>query len=455
MSGEKRKVSCTANAGRMSAADVLQYAVDHDMFDVGDMRKQIEMRRREEYLQMHPYKIWEDKNGVWHTYLPDEQKKRVPRKRSTKEELEDVVISFWMNEEKNPTVRDVFEEWAAGKLATKEITKPTYDRYWCDFNRFFVEFGKRKIKNITEIEIEDFILNAIGEFSLTSKAFSNLRTIVYGVFKRAKKKRLVAFSITELVNDTEISRKSFKKVVKEDYQEVFMEDENAVVQQYLTEHPDVVNLGILLMFGTGLRVGELVALMPEDIEKNVIRVRRTETRYRGDDQKYVYMIKETPKTLAGIRSVIIPGGYMWIIDRLRQLNPDGEYLLMSEGKRIHTYSVRNRLSRVCRNTHVYKKSPHKIRKTYGTILMDNEVDSTLVISQMGHTNILCTEKHYHRNRKDIERKTSVIDGISEFAVNAAEEKRYQTPEHMSDTLFDTLQRKRSRKPSVYAASRSR
>lgn len=52
---------------------------------------------------------------------------------------------------------------------------------------FFVEFGKRKIKNITEIEVEDFILNAIGEFSLTSKAFSNLRTIVYGVFKRAKK----------------------------------------------------------------------------------------------------------------------------------------------------------------------------------------------------------------------------------------------------------------------------
>ena len=91
--------------------------------------------------------------------------------------------------------------------------------------------------------------------------------------------------------------------------------------------------------------------------------------------------------------------------------------------------------------------------------MDNEVDSTLVISQMGHTNILCTEKHYHRNRKDIERKTSVIDGISEFAVNAAKEKRYQTPEHMSDTLFDTLfdtlEREGSRKPSVYAASGSR
>ena len=80
MSGEKRKVSCTANAGRMSAADMLQYAVDHDMFDVGDMRKQIEMRRREEYLQMHPYKIWEDQNGVWHTYLPDEQKKEFREK---------------------------------------------------------------------------------------------------------------------------------------------------------------------------------------------------------------------------------------------------------------------------------------------------------------------------------------------------------------------------------------
>ena len=52
--------------------------------------------------------------------------------------------------------------------------------------------------------------------------------------------------------------------------------------------------------------------------------------------------------------------------------------------------------------HPYKiwqgKSPHKIRKTYGSILLDNHIDNKLIIEQMGRTDIRCTEEHYHRNR---------------------------------------------------------
>ena len=84
------------------------------------------------------------------------------------------------------------------------------------------------------------------------------------------------------------------------------------------------------------------------------------------------------------------------------------------GKRMTTNCFRRRLERVCKQVGVYKKSPHKIRKTYGSILLDNNVDKNLVIQQMGHTDITVTENHYHRNRKSIERKVEILSAIPEF-----------------------------------------
>lgn len=54
------------------------------------------------------------------------------------------------------------------------------------------------------------------------------------------------------------------------------------------------------------------------------------------------------------------------------------------------------------------------RKTYGSILLDNHIDNRFIIGQVGHTDILCTENHYHRNRRDMEKKMEIISQIPEF-----------------------------------------
>ena len=48
---------------------------------------------------------------------------------------------------------------------------------------------------------------ALHEQKLTAKGYSNLSTLIYGVFKRAKKKKYINFSIIEVVADMEISRR--------------------------------------------------------------------------------------------------------------------------------------------------------------------------------------------------------------------------------------------------------
>lgn len=392
---------------------VLKYAIDHDMLDVQYVQDQIEMLKREELLKKHPYKIWQGTDGKWRTYLPDEEKGRNMKKRNTEAAIQDLVAEYWKEKLENPTVRELYDEWITDKLKRKEIVKETRDRYNRQFDESLQEFGKRRIKTIAEFDIEDTILNAIYEHDLTAKGYSNLRTLFYGIFKRAKKKKMVDFSITEVIADMAISKKCFRKVIKTDEELIFSEDETDEVINYIMESDlDILNLGILLYFKSGARPGELVALKPEDVMGRVLHIRRTEIFYKGDDGKNVYEVRDFPKTAAGIREVILPSSAEWILKEIRKLNPFGEYLFERNGERIRTYTFTSRLKTICRKLGIVKKSLNKIRKTYGTILLDNGVEESLVIAQMGHTDIKTTKRYYYRNRKNLQQKTEVIDKVS-------------------------------------------
>ncbi len=47
-------------------------------------------------------------------------------------------------------------------------------------------------------------------------------------------------------------------------------------------------------------------------------------------------------------------------------------------------------------------------------MIRHNVDNRLIMEQMGHTNIACTENHYHRNRQSIGTKSQIISSIAEF-----------------------------------------
>ena len=79
-------------------------------------------------------------------------------------------------------------------------------------------------------------------------------------------------------------------------------------------------------------------------------------------------------------------------------------------------SVRTRLNIITAKLGITHKSPHKIRKTYGSILLDNNMDREFVKTQMGHSQISMTENVYHRNRRDFEKKQNMISQIPDFAM---------------------------------------
>lgn len=384
------------------------------MIDIGDVQNSMETMKKEELLKKHPYKIWQGKDGKWYTYIPDGEGRKL-KKRTTKKAIEDDVVEYLKEEMENPTIEEVFHEWNDRRLELNKISNATHLRNRQIFNRHYGEFGGKKIKSVDADEFGEFLEEQIPCHNLTAKAFSNLKTVTRGFLKRAKKRKLITFNVEELFQEIDTSEADFKKVIKEDYEEVFSEDEMPIIMEYLKNNPDMMNLGILLMFVTGARIGEVVSLKHEDFQGSCFKIRRTETRFTDEDGKYVHVVKEFPKSQAGVRTAIIPDAYGWLARAVRLQNPFCEYIFMKDGERISTQAMRMRLKRVCKKLGIYHKSPHKIRKTYGSILLDNHIDNKLIMEQMGHTDILCTEEHYHRNRKDIDRKSQILSSIPEFA----------------------------------------
>lgn len=85
-----------------------------------------------------------------------------------------------------------------------------------------------------------------------------------------------------------------------------------------------------------------------------------------------------------------------------------------DGTRMTTNVIRRRMEKTCKAAKLKPKSPHKARKTYGSILLDNNIDNRMVTELMGHTDIGCTEGYYHKNRRSIQRKSEILNKIPEF-----------------------------------------
>ena len=328
--------------------DILRFIINSGIINLSDVQNGMEAMKRKELLEKHPYKIWQGKDGKWRTYLPDKNQRKMIKK-NRKEDLEKEVAECWRSETENPTVREVSDEWNDRRLELRKISDATHLRNRQIFNRHYAHanFDRKRIKDTEPGEFEEFLEGQIPTHNLTAKAFSNLKTVTRGFLKRAKKRKLIGFNVEELLQEIDTSDTDFRKVIKEDCREVFDENEMPRMMGYLEENLDIRNLGILLMFLTGIRVGELAALKHEDFAGTTFKIRRTETRYLLEEGHYAYEVKDFPKSEAGVRTAIIPNGYAWVAEKIKLQNPFGEYVFTENGERLKTSSIRRRMVRVC------------------------------------------------------------------------------------------------------------
>ena len=386
----------------MSEDSILQYALSQGILNVDVLRREVEEMQREKYLSKHNYQIWQGKNGKWYTELPAtaDSKRRLVKK-TYKEDLEEEIINFYKSSDMYVTFRKAFEEWVNAKLLWNEISKGTYDRYTGEFKRFFenTDLPGMRVDLITDDYMDTYIRNRVADLELSSKAYGNMKTLLVGPLKYAKKRSYTKFSIGTFLGDFAISSKAFKK--KEKKKQVFKRGEVDILSKWLWSHPKLENWGILLAFETGLRSAELVALKFSDVDGDFISISRQQIRYKAENEGEMKKeIVDYTKTEAGSRHVVLTEKAKEIIEHIKEFSDSKEYMFSKNGSVIDKTRFNEYLSRACNNCDITVMSMHKIRKTYGTRLLDGGADDSTIQEQMGHTDVATTRKCYYDSDKE-------------------------------------------------------
>ena len=325
-------------------------------------------------------------------------------------------------EDKERTVREVFERYTEERLEHKFVSASTAARDRDFYVHHFdgTPMERRVFSGISEREWARWLQGQLP--GMKQKQWAGLKSIVRGMLHYAQDYGVIDYTAEDVFGRVRIQKGQFAQAAGIELPEtqVYTDIEMAAIKKYCRENIDQYNACILLIFATGMRIGEAVSLKSEDImpETMQVRISRTETRYRGTGGKKTTTVKEKPKTQAGVRLVSVALTEKELLVSIKEraetqpwcfCRLDGE-----QWKRINAAGVRKRLARVCSAVGVEYRSPHKIRKTVASILLDGGVDKRFIKDNLGHADIRTTEVSYHKNRRNATQKAELLASLPEF-----------------------------------------
>ncbi|MCQ2505754.1 MAG: site-specific integrase [Lachnospiraceae bacterium] len=389
--------------------ELLNYLSSQYKIDLDAVQSELDMLKNTKYREMHTGAIWEGKNHKWYTYIGEDRKTRKLVKRNSEEDLEEFLTEYYKSLVETPTFEMVFHKFIERKKERGEIRLSSYDRYINQFKKYFLKNEKakklinKKVSFIDADDLDECLYPSIKALNMSSKEFNAMCGIVRGVMKYAVQKRYSSFNVTTYLDSFDRPKNGFRSTKKSPKEESFSISETNLLLEYLLKEGDVRSLGLVLLFETGLRVGELAALKKSDVNDDLISVTRTEIHYKNEATgKNKIDIEDFTKTDAGERQVTVRELGKAVLAQLLARNPESEWLLTDDdGKRICESGFRRKIYRACDAVGIPRRSPHKIRKTYATNLIYSGVNEEVVKYLMGHSDISTTRRSYVIARADM------------------------------------------------------
>lgn len=379
---------------------------------------------RKKYLNKHEYSIFQGNDGRWKTTLIDPiTKKRKIIAKTKLVDLEDIIIEHYKdiecqkrNLKSDITLREIYPIWRESRIlevnsiGTVKKNEQDWKRYYLNDPIIDIPLCK-----LTPNTIKDWAHKKIDDYSLNKRSFYNMTVIL---------KKCLEFAEDEGVckniwNSVRINTKKLVKEKKKDNStQIYFYDEklklvNYCLYMFSRNDRNIGALIIPLLFITGMRIGEVVALKYEDFTDTDIIIRRSETTayvYDNERDKFCYEgkpIMDNAKTDAGERTIPYTKGAKQIINMVKASSDkygyyDRGYVFCPHSKRMQANSVGKKITSYCDAIGIPKKSAHKIRKTYISQIIKEGIDLDTVCRVVGHVDFKTTFESYlfSLDRKD-------------------------------------------------------
>ena len=317
----------------------------------------------------------------------------------------------------DPTLTEYRKRWEARRSGAVKASTEYTERTWYkkaaeillpDINK---KFGDLKLSEIT---IDDlfYIQTFLGD-SMTTTSCNSIMSHINTILTDAYKLNMIDYNpmiaIKSIKRTEPKARDTIHRALSDAEQKAFFE--NAKSSSYINLYKFLIN--------TGVRIGEAGALLPQDIDKDYIHIRRTLT----ETDAGVEIGKDT-KTKAGRRNIPLNDTIRAIIKAEKEHNkeiwddriiyPDKPIFRSVEGQLLRTPTINSDVLKVCTAARIDKITLHSFRATFCTNAIDAGVPMKVVQELMGHASISMTADLYGHAKE--ERKTEAMQIIERRAI---------------------------------------
>lgn len=275
------------------------------------------------------------------------------------------------------TFEKLFTDYLIEVSAIRRFSENTIKSYRNDLEDFYSYCEKNsrsEVEKISEKFIKSYLMT-LTESGLDTKSITRKLASIRGVFKYAYQKELINKNPAQFLVNPKVKRKLPEVVSTENILEVYD------VAEGLEENPELVKIIFELLYGCALRVSELCSLRLSDLNFSKGQIRITG---KGNKTRIVPI---------GEKSLEIVNEYL----KLNPLNNNSDILIRTKkGQTIYPRYVHRIVKKyLSKVTDIKKKSPHILRHSAATHMLDKGADLRAVKDILGHENLSTTQIYTH------------------------------------------------------------
>ncbi|MBO5414298.1 MAG: site-specific tyrosine recombinase XerD [Bacilli bacterium] len=261
----------------------------------------------------------------------------------------------------------------------KGLSDKTKESYGYDLNTykdFLYDKGITNVKSITTNDIEDYLKYRNDQNELTSTIAHNL-TVIKNFHSYLLKSKIIDKDVSENISRPKL-RKTLPKTLS-------IEDIDKLLDIRLNSLFDYRNKAMIeLMYGSGLRVSELISLDLHSIDFTNCIIRITG---KGKKDRIVPV---------GEYSMYYLEKYLEVRNSMLKKENTDALFLNNHGKRMTRQGFFKNLKSILRNQGLDENvSPHTLRHSFATHLLERGADLRSIQELLGHSDIATTRIYTH------------------------------------------------------------
>lgn len=254
---------------------------------------------------------WTDKYGHRHSvYAPTLEELREKEEEILADERDG--LTFYG---KNYTLNDMYYKWISIERGLKGSTLSNYTSVY--EKHVLPTIGRMKVRDIKKSDIKRFYLDMFETKKYRFSSVKNIHSVLMDIFKFAVDENAVRMNVSQGALDdiTQMSGWTAKsrEALSVAHEQIFIKEAHKSRYKHL----------LLLLLGTGMRIGEALALQWDDIdfEKGNIQVSHSLSKYGTNSNVRTHHIS-MPKTKNSLRNIPMFGTVKNVLLELKQAHDE-------------------------------------------------------------------------------------------------------------------------------------